>query len=64
MLAQADRLNPGDFNTLYYLGYVYENLRRYQQALDAYNRAFEASGRSNADLKTSIDRVAPLAKHP
>jgi superkiller protein 3 len=64
MLAQADRLNPGDFNTLYYLGYVYENLRRYQQALDAYNRAFEASGRSNADVKASIDRVTPLAKHP
>jgi len=64
MLAQSDKLNPGDFNTLYYLGYVYENLRRYQQALDAYNRAFEASGRNNADVKTSIDRVTPLAKHP
>lgn len=64
MLAQADRLNPGDFNTIYYLGYVYENLRRFQQALDAYNRAFEASGRSNADVKASIDRVTPLAKHP
>jgi superkiller protein 3 len=64
MLAQADKLNPGDFNTLYYLGFVYENLRRYQQALDAYNRAFEASGRNNADLKASIDRVTPLAKRP
>ncbi len=64
MLAQADKLNPGDFNTLYYLGYVYENLRRYPQALDAYTRAFEASGRSNADVKASIDRVTPLAKHP
>src|SRR5262245_4902166 len=64
MLAQADKLNPGDFNTLYYLGFVYENLRRYQQALDAYNRAFDASGRNNADLKTSIDRVTPLAKRP
>jgi tetratricopeptide (TPR) repeat protein len=64
MLAQADKLNPGDFNTLYYLGFVYENLRRYQQALDAYNRAFEASGRNNADLKDSIDRVTPLAKRP
>ncbi|HKE02946.1 MAG TPA: tetratricopeptide repeat protein [Blastocatellia bacterium] len=62
MLAQADKLNPGDFNTLYYLGYVYENLRRYPQALDAYNRAYEASGRNNPDLKASIDRVTPLAK--
>jgi superkiller protein 3 len=64
MLARADKLNPGDFNTLYYLGYVHENMRRYQQALDAYTRAFEASGRNNADVKTSIDRVTPLAKHP
>ncbi len=64
MLAKADKLNPGDLNTLYYLGYVYENLRRYQQAIDAYTRAFEASGRSNADLKASIDRVTPLAKQP
>jgi tetratricopeptide (TPR) repeat protein len=64
MLAKADKLNPGDFNTLYYLGYVYENLRRYQPALDAYTRAFEASGRSNADVKASIDRVTPLAKQP
>src|SRR5215470_12483682 len=64
MLTQADKLNPGDLNTLYYLGYVYENLHRYPQALDAYNRAFEASGRSNADLKASIDRVTPFAKQP
>ena len=64
MLTQADKLNPGDVNTLYYLGYVYENLRKYPQALDAYNRAFEASGRSNADLKASIDRVTPFAKQP
>jgi superkiller protein 3 len=62
MLAQADKLNPGDFNTLYFLGYVYENLRRYQQALDAYTRAYEASGRNNDDLKASIDRVTPLVK--
>ncbi len=62
MLARSDKLNPGDLNTLYYLGYVYENLRRYPQALEAYSRAYEASGRSNADLKASIDRVTPLAK--
>lgn len=62
MLANADRLQPGDFNTLYYLGYVFENQRKFAQALDAYNRAFEASGRSNADVKASIDRVAPLIR--
>ncbi len=62
MLANADRIQPGDFNTLYYLGYVFENQRKFAQALDAYNRAFEASGRSNADVKASIDRVAPLVR--
>lgn len=62
MLGQADKLNPGDLNTLYYLGYVHENLRRYPQALEAYSRAYEASGRNNADIKVSIDRVTPLVK--
>ncbi len=64
ILAAADKLNPGDVNTLYYLGFVYENMRRYAPALDAYTRAWEASGRSNADLKASIDRVAPLIRQP
>jgi tetratricopeptide (TPR) repeat protein len=62
MLANADRLGPGDFNTLYYLGYVFENQRKYAQALDAYARAYEASGRSNADVRASIERVTPLAR--
>lgn len=62
MFTNADKLNPGDVNTLYYLGFVYENLRRYPQALEAYTKAFEASGRSNADIRSSIDRVTPLAK--
>lgn len=62
MLANADRVQPGDFNTLYYLGYVFENQRKFAQALDAYNRAFEASGRANADVKASIERVTPFVK--
>ncbi|MGH9800107.1 MAG: tetratricopeptide repeat protein [Blastocatellia bacterium] len=62
MFANADKLNPGDSNTLYYLGFVYENQRRFAQSLDAYTRAYEASGRSNADIKASIDRVTPFAK--
>lgn len=62
MFANADKLNPGDTNTLYYLGYVFENQRRYPQALEAYTKAYEAGGRSNADIKASMDRVAPLAK--
>lgn len=59
---QADRLGSQDVNTLYYLGFVYENLRRYPEALRAYTRAYEASGSANQDLKASIDRVTPFAK--
>ncbi len=62
MFSNADKLNPNDTNTLYYLGFVYENQRRYPQALEAYTKAYEAGGRSNADIKASIERVAPLAK--
>ncbi|MEP7274362.1 MAG: tetratricopeptide repeat protein, partial [Acidobacteriota bacterium] len=58
----AERLGSKDVNTLYYLGFVYENLRRYPEALDAYNRAYEAGGRTNQDLKATIDRIAPFAK--
>ena len=62
VLALADKLKPGDVNTLTYLGYVYETLHRYPQALEAYTRAYETGGRTNAELKTSIDRVTPFAK--
>ena len=62
MLLQANRLNPADINTLNYLGFVYENQRKYSLALDAYNRAYEASGRSNTEIKEAIDRVMPMVK--
>lgn len=59
-LLEAKRLSPDDVNTLYYLGYVYENLRQYQLALEAYTKAWELGGRSNPELKASIDRVSVL----
>jgi len=62
MLLQANRLNPADVNTLNYLGFVYENLRKYPQALSTYNQAYEASGRNNAEIKEAIDRVTPMVK--
>jgi tetratricopeptide (TPR) repeat protein len=62
VLEKADKLNPGDVNTLTYLGFVYESMRRYQQALEAYSRAYEASGGNNAELKASMERVRPFAK--
>ncbi len=57
-LTEANRLAPDDLNTLYYLGYVYENLRRYQQAFEAYSRAYELSGQTNDDIRASIERVS------
>jgi superkiller protein 3 len=62
MLLQANRLNPADVNTLNYLGFVYENLRKYPQALSAYNQAYEASGRTSAEIKEAIDRVTPMVR--
>ena len=62
MFESADKLAPNDVNTLTYLGYVYESMRRYNDALTAYTRAYEAGGRTNADLKASIDRITPFAK--
>lgn len=62
MLVQADRLKPNDVDTLTYLGFVYENLRRYPQAYEAYSRAYEASGRANEDLRARAERIAPFAK--
>jgi len=63
-LEQADRLAPDNLNTLYYLGYVNENLRRYQLALEAYTRAWGIGGNSDAELKASIDRVTALLRQP
>jgi tetratricopeptide (TPR) repeat protein len=62
LLLQADRLSPNDRNTINYLGYSYENLSQYQSALDAYTRAYELGGKQEAELKSSLDRVAALLK--
>ena len=62
MLLQSDRLSPANVDTLNYLGFVYENLRKYPQAIDAYTRAYEASGRTNTEIKEAITRVTPLVK--
>jgi protein O-GlcNAc transferase len=61
-LTQASQLAPDDLNTLYYLGYVQENLRQYTAALEAYTRAWELGGRSNQELKASIERVTTALK--
>jgi tetratricopeptide (TPR) repeat protein len=64
MLLKADKLNPANVDTLNYLGFVYENLQKYPQAMDAYTKAFEASGRNNAEIKAAMDRIAESLKMP
>lgn len=64
LLAQANQLAPDDINTLSYLGYVYENLRRYPAAREAYARAWELGGRQNQELKTSLERVSGVLPTP
>lgn len=63
-LAQANQLAPDDINTLSYLGYVYENLRRYPAAREAYARAWELGGRQNQELKESLERVGGVLPTP
>ncbi len=62
MLLKADKLNPANIDTLNYLGFVYENLQKYSLAMDAYTKAFEASGRNNAEIKAAIERIAESLK--
>ncbi len=62
MLLKADKLNPANIDTLNYLGFVYENLQKYSLAMDAYTKAFEASGRNNAEIKAAMERIAESLK--
>ena len=62
MLLKADKLNPANADTLNYLGFVYENLQKYSLAMDAYTKAFEASGRTNAEIKAAMERISVSLK--
>ncbi|HKF54754.1 MAG TPA: tetratricopeptide repeat protein [Blastocatellia bacterium] len=60
-LEMSVQLAPDLVPALNELGYVYESDKQYQQALRAYEKAFAASGSTNAALRQSIDRVRALA---
>ncbi len=62
MLLKADKLNSANIDTLNYLGFVYENMQKYSLAMDAYTKAFEASGRNNAEIKAAMERISESLK--
>jgi len=62
-LEKAAQLVPNNVGLLNELGFVYESNQKYTEALNAYQRAYEASGRTNASILESINRVKPFAKN-
>ncbi|MGH9828687.1 MAG: tetratricopeptide repeat protein, partial [Blastocatellia bacterium] len=55
------RLVPNSMPALAELGYIYESNKQYDQALRIYQKAYEATGSSDDNIKASIDRVKALA---
>jgi len=55
---------PDSIPALRELAYVYESDKQYQQALRIYEKAYAASGSSDASIKESIERVRALAAEP
>ncbi|HYL98025.1 MAG TPA: tetratricopeptide repeat protein, partial [Blastocatellia bacterium] len=55
------RLVPNSMPALAELAYIYESNKQYDQALRIYEKAYEASGSNDPDIKASIDRVRSLA---
>jgi tetratricopeptide (TPR) repeat protein len=60
MLTRADQLVPRQAATLSLIGFAFENERRYPQAIDAYRRAYEAGGATDAELRATIERLNSL----
>lgn len=56
-LEKMVKLAPTNMAALLELGYVYESDKQYDKALAAYQRAYEASGRSDETARAGIDRV-------
>ena len=56
-LEQAVKLAPMNLAALLELGYVYESDKQLDKALDAYQKAYEASGRRDELAKGGIDRI-------
>lgn len=56
-LEKTIKLAPTNMAALLESGYVYESDKQYDKALAAYQRAYEASGRSDETARAGIDRV-------
>jgi len=56
-LEESVRLKPGHVASLVELGYVYESDRKTDKALQAYERAWEASDRKDDTARQGIDRL-------
>ena len=64
MLTRADQLVPRQVPTLSLLGFAYENERQYALAIEAYRRAYLASGETDADLQRTLERLTRLLSPP
>jgi tetratricopeptide (TPR) repeat protein len=56
-LEQGSKLAPTNVGVLLELGYVYESDKLSDKALSAYQRAFDASGKTDETARTSIERL-------
>jgi tetratricopeptide (TPR) repeat protein len=56
-LEQGSKLAPTNVGVLLELGYVYESDKLSDKALNAYQRAFDASGKTDETARASIERL-------
>ena len=64
MLTRADQLAPRQVPTLSLLGFAYESDRQYALAIEAYRRAYVASGETDPELQRTLERLTPLVSLP
>ncbi|GEM_PF-586099 len=63
-LEQAAKLDPKNLTPLLELGYVYESDKAPDKALNAYERAYAASGQTDASARSSIERLKAGNQQP
>lgn len=63
-LEQGSKLVPTNVGVLLELGYVYESDKLPEKALGAYQRAFDASGKTDETARASIERLKTPSAQP